>query len=745
MHPFLAQNPACLLRNLMPETLRLDVCVLADVRVGDNAAPCHAAALAALAEDGYRVGVIAIAPDGIACDPYTVEPEYAQLFQERHLVRVSPDAKVECTLALAFDSRIFSMNLLKINRITSKYRIVTVERPHELANTPRAARDHMAFVAEHALGGAPLWAPSTIISRDALSSSVPHWPQTATNWQLVVPRFTPAPKTAVENARPAVGFCRTARSRSGAWHEMGDDPARMFETPVVSWHIRAGPDVPSPAWPQPAPVEFWSDDALTLTEFLAGIDILANPDVAEKDPCPVEALCALRAGVIPYLPPEYRPTFGGAALYGRPEFLTQIAIDFQDDRGFASDLRANGQAAIGNVFSETAFVDRVADLIGPPRKDAFAPVVHARSNARVLFYSSNGVGMGHLTRQLAIARRLPGDIEPVFISHSQAVEVVREFGYVSEHIPYHTAYGEAPKHWNAALTDVLDAAVAFYRPSALVYDGNVPFVGLMAAFERTPSLARVWIRRGMWGKGRDIDALNRSNTFDLVIEPGEFAGGLDDGPTADRKSGALCVSPVHILDIAELHDRATACAILGLDPTATNVLIAPGSGNNFDTGSISELALSRLRGRHGIGIARADWKIANTVADVPSDIAKLTEYPFARFHKAFDFAIAAAGYNTFAEHLASALPTIWTPNEHAQQDRQILRATYAEAMGLGRLVRVTQNSALGPALETMLDPRSRRTMQELGQAFAKRHGNVNGGVQAAEAIAGLCQTTIDRR
>jgi predicted glycosyltransferase len=40
--------------------------------------------------------------------------------------------------------------------------------------------------------------------------------------------------------------------------------------------------------------------------------------------------------------------------------------------------------------------------------------------ARVMFVSSNGTGLGHLTRSMAIARRLDREIEPLFVTLSRA-------------------------------------------------------------------------------------------------------------------------------------------------------------------------------------------------------------------------------------------------------------------------------------------------------------------------------------
>lgn len=723
--------------------LRLDVFVLADIRVGDVAAPCHAAMLEGLADAGYRVGVLPVAPAEIKSDPYAIDASYCRLFEDGRLRRLAPGVRVECGLALGLDARLFAAPFGNVCSVKSDHRVVTLERPADLTSmTPT----RLACIAENAsemLGGPVLWAPTTRIGRDALSYCVPHWPTTNADWLPTVPSSHTAHTERTERARPTVGLGHHARARSGPWIVSVAAGARAFRSTNVLWRLFASPGAERPAWPQSAPIEVWPDDQIGFSEFLGKIDILANGDHASQDPCPVEVLCALRSGVVPYLEPEYRAVFAGTAIYGRSSEIAQRALEFHENASLAADLRASGKEFIEKLFSAQSAVSRVRDLIGEPRDNSYAPAVHAAPGSRVLFYSTNGIGLGHLTRQLAVAQRLPSRLTPVFLSHSKAVDIVHHYGYSGEHLPYHSAYGERKEHWDVALSDALTAALDFYNPSALVFDGNVPFLGLMRAMETRPDIARVWIRRAFWGANRDLDALDRGAAFDLIVEPGELAWARDDGPTVEHRHQALLVPPVRLLDGNQILDRKNACAELGLDPAHANVLVALGSGNNTDTGRMTARTLAHLHGRSGVGTTVAEWRIAGDKADLPVGVTRLAEYPFGKFLSAFDFAVAAAGYNTFTEHMAEGLPTVWVPNEHAQQDRQILRARFAEANGLGCIVRHRADFGLKQALDRMLDPGTRDNMRAahagLGQHLAE-----NGAVRAGEAIASLCETAVVR-
>ena len=54
--------------------------------------------------------------------------------------------------------------------------------------------------------------------------------------------------------------------------------------------------------------------------------------------------------------------------------------------------------------------------------------------SRILFTTSNGTGLGHLTRSMAIARRLPDGVEPLFLTLSAAAPVVEEMGFPVEYV-----------------------------------------------------------------------------------------------------------------------------------------------------------------------------------------------------------------------------------------------------------------------------------------------------------------------
>ena len=72
--------------------------------------------------------------------------------------------------------------------------------------------------------------------------------------------------------------------------------------------------------------------------------------------------------------------------------------------------------------------------------------------ARVLFTTSNGTGLGHLTRSMAIARRLGDELEPLFFTLSAAAPVVERMGFAVEYAPsYATPASGNDYRWSRRL------------------------------------------------------------------------------------------------------------------------------------------------------------------------------------------------------------------------------------------------------------------------------------------------------
>ena len=111
---------------------------------------------------------------------------------------------------------------------------------------------------------------------------------------------------------------------------------------------------------------------------------------------------------------------------------------------------------------------------------------------------------------------------------------------------------------------------------------------------------------------RAIDpSLSLSPHFDLILEPGEVAAERDKGATAQRRSEAVQVAPVTLLDRSELLSREEACRAIGFDHARPTVLLQLGSGENREVVGLIDQIIAQLELHPDVQIAIAEWANAS--------------------------------------------------------------------------------------------------------------------------------------
>lgn len=293
------------------------------------------------------------------------------------------------------------------------------------------------------------------------------------------------------------------------------------------------------------------------------------------------------------------------------------------------------------------------------------------TSTSIIFFPVNGSGMGHLTRCLAYARRLRKRTECAFFSLSSAMEVVEEMGFTGDYFvsPFWSA--NTTYDWNCELAVRFGMMLERTRPDVVVFDGTWPFQGFLAvcrAYGRPLKL--VWSNRGLLKKNAKTVPVDKS-LFDLLIRPGELGStpGEERTPEGVRQ---LHVPPVLLLDDADILSRAAAREQLGLRPEGRYALFSLGPGNLKD---VSGPGLRLVREVQDAGFT-AVWACAPiSVRDVelPATVQPLSAYPLARYLRAFDVFVGAAGYNTCCEVAQAQIPSLIVPNTLLADD-QMARA-----------------------------------------------------------------------
>jgi hypothetical protein len=350
---------------------------------------------------------------------------------------------------------------------------------------------------------------------------------------------------------------------------------------------------------------------------------------------------------------------------------------------------------------------------------------------RVLFMTSNGTGLGHLTWSWAIARRLDPGIEPLFFTLSAAAPVVREQGFPVEYMgSYDTPGAGSHLEWSRRLRSRLAGMLNELRPSVLMFDGAHPYPAAIRAMHDAHELTTVWSRRALWQPGRGRPILALAAAFDLVLEPGELAADDDAGGTARRRDEAIRVDPITYCDPSELLSRTDAEQALGLEPGRVNALVALGQGPEVD--AAVRRCLAWLAGRPDVQVAALESSISPRL-DLPEGVILLRDtYPVSRYCRAFDFAVSAAGYNAYHELIRFAVPSVFVPMTR-ELDDQAARARHAEHAGVALACEGPESERLEDLLGQVLDPESRERMSTRARAL----GLGNGAEEAAGLLSRL--------
>ncbi|MDW3219857.1 MAG: hypothetical protein R8F63_14680 [Acidimicrobiales bacterium] len=348
----------------------------------------------------------------------------------------------------------------------------------------------------------------------------------------------------------------------------------------------------------------------------------------------------------------------------------------------------------------------------------------------VMLCTANGVGLGHLSRMMAIARELESRADVIIFTLSQAVAIPVEHGF-------HTEFVRSPEYghvsgseWNAFYARRLAGMIELYQPSVIVFDGSHPYSGLCKAARDHPDRHWVWCRRGMWRDGAGHAAIDRTDSFSLILEPGEYARDYDIGLTARRRDESLEVGPITFGTPDAVIPRTAARAELGLDPDRPAALLQLGAGQINDVASLSGKVMSALRRRDDIQIAVAESILVRDPVELPPDVVRVQRYPLAWYVDAFDLSFMASGYNSFHEALSLRLPTLFIPNLNTKMDDQGARARFAHDAGVGLRWSETEEVAIEGVVEQLADPAEQARMRDTMAALPP----ADGGSGAADAI-----------
>lgn len=705
-----------------PDPESFDVIILADLARHSDCGLRIRRELQTYHEIGYRTGLRHLPDPGKRA---AVSPDIQRCVREGLAELVAPDVPVAAGLAVVLSPGLFKGPVAGLSGIRAN-RVVLM---HDRAPDPAQMGSWFSFGF-----GQMSWAPTNRWVRGKFEELALPEPIEAEDWRSVGLPVVSRRGPAGAGRRPVIG--RVSAPGAAQWPKTAAELAATYPTdPSVDFRVMGAP--PSDLLKKCKGAAGWSMmsfDEVSVERFVEMLDVFFYFPGANAPELPEAAIStAMASGKIVVLPPRFRPHFGPGAIYAEPDEAMAAVTDLFEDEDALATAR---QAAVENArlqFSAATHSEKVAALLGP---EAQPPKRRRRKRpARrktALLVPSNGVGLGHVTRLLAVARRLEDDFEPVFATYAQAMSIIESFGYLAEYIPSQGETAASLPAWDNWLRYELGEIVQRHEPEVVVYDGNNPTPGLMGAALSHGRCGLAWVRRAMCPEVPS-PFLENARFFDRIIEPGEYAGERDTGPTVVRRHEVDPVPPVRLLDAEELLPKDRAIGELGLSPDRPSALIQLGGSATRDVRDLIDRVVQKLSRLDGLQLVVADWNAGTVLQQQWPGVRLLRGFPISRFFNAFDFSVAAAGYNTYHEVIAFGLPTVFVANRQPSMDDQGARAEYAQDHGVGFDVPEDELHLLPAICEALLNERANALIRRNCSGFDR----TNGASEAAGIIAQL--------
>lgn len=349
----------------------------------------------------------------------------------------------------------------------------------------------------------------------------------------------------------------------------------------------------------------------------------------------------------------------------------------------------------------------------------------------VLFYAVNGLGLGHVTRTLSIARQmvqLDPDIRPYFFSSSDAAHVIGDHGFEYTKVPSKTtvkatggSYSELQIQYQMSMLNLIQSL----RPKALIVDtfplGSADDLAGVLTIKRR-SMKKIFIHREQRPEKMNKRRIALQNFYDLVIAPHQEGKARIPVPAGVELFWA---GHIMIRSQAEILSRKEALARMRVPTDKKVVLVNMGGGGDVTTAENYRNIFASLGTRKDLHLVLLDAPLQKYRLDLPPNATMIKYYPLVELMQGFDAAISAAGYNTFHELLATGTPTIFVPKMRGYDDQN---KRVQEAVAQTACLCSSENFELHTNLTNIL------YHKETFSHFAKQFVPENGAVKAAQKI-----------
>jgi UDP-N-acetylglucosamine--N-acetylmuramyl-(pentapeptide) pyrophosphoryl-undecaprenol N-acetylglucosamine transferase len=363
-------------------------------------------------------------------------------------------------------------------------------------------------------------------------------------------------------------------------------------------------------------------------------------------------------------------------------------------------------------------------------------------------YTVNGVGLGHVQRQLGIhawLRRLCGvaglNSQHAMITTSEASELADDAGVATFKLPSKSgieragfdklSYLALAKQWTWT-------ALSTLRPDIFVVDTFAA-----GSFHELPAALDLARHRVLvYRPAKDIIAqrpefIAAAQLYDLIVVPAnEDHADIVAKQLRVPTSRLRMVGPVMRHDRFEAFDRPTARRMLGIDEQATVVLVSGGGGGDITVdatvqATIDAVAALNNQGAAPIHLVIAAGPLHRGAATRGPHCTWLTDAKLPLLWSAIDVAISAAGYNSVHELAHAGVPTLLLPQDKIADD-QHARAAAMAAAGAAEIT--TQAGICSSLSSLLLDHGRRAAMGEAGPGWVPHNHASDAAVAILELL-----------
>jgi UDP-N-acetylglucosamine--N-acetylmuramyl-(pentapeptide) pyrophosphoryl-undecaprenol N-acetylglucosamine transferase len=350
----------------------------------------------------------------------------------------------------------------------------------------------------------------------------------------------------------------------------------------------------------------------------------------------------------------------------------------------------------------------------------------------IVFFPTNGVGLGHFTRLFAVAKRVreqDPDVEIVFVTTMAALHLLESEGIPSYHLPGAYMFNDmSSAEWNAITEELLATVFEIHRPSVFVFDGAFPYRGMLNAIKNREGLTNVWLRRGAFKKGGTKIPVDSIEHFDHILRPGDSVETsveeINFNTPVTHLKPILLAKPDQLLSKEQVRTR------LGLPMDALAAYIQLGAGKINDIEGQLEMAIRLLNQYDNVHIVVGESIIGDRLELAGERVRVIRDYPNSLSFNGFDFAIMAGGYNSYHEAIAFSLPTLFIPNLNTGMDDQLARVSAGEAVGACLVLNDSTEEVFSEKIRRLLDADYREKMR----IACKSNHSQNGAVGASKMM-----------